>query len=228
MENVYPYKILFVEDEKAIRENYVTYLKMFFSEVFEAENGEKAYELYKLKKPDIMIVDINIPKLNGLELLEKIREHDYNTKAIVLTAHTDKSFLLKATSLKLTKYLVKPVSRKDLEETLEITINELLKYKTITIKNIKLSDSYSWDIELKELRHYDNLIVLTNKERVFLELLFSHKNRVFNYSEIFEFVWAEEEQNSINGLKNLVRRLRKKMPKDTILNIFNEGYKINI
>ena len=227
MGNIYPYKILFVEDEKAIRENYVTYLKMFFSEVFEAENGEKAYELYKLKKPDIMIVDINIPKLNGLELLEKIREHDYNTKAIVLTAHTDKSFLLKATSLKLTKYLVKPVSRKDLEETLEITVNELLKYKTTTIKNVKLSDNYNWNIELKELRHYDNLIVLTNKERIFLELLFSHKSRVFNYNEIFEFVWAEEEQNSINGLKNLVRRLRKKMPKDTILNIFNEGYKIN-
>ena len=119
MENSYPYKILFVEDDQVIRENYVTYLKMFFSEVFEAEDGEKAYELYKLKKPDIMIIDINIPKLNGLDLLERIRENDYSTKAIMLTAHSDKSFLLKAVGLKLTRYLVKPVSRKDLKEALK-------------------------------------------------------------------------------------------------------------
>ena len=78
MKDMHPYKILLVEDEKAIKENYVTYLKMFFSEVYEAEDGEKAYDIYKQKKPDIMIVDINIPKLSGLELLRKIRENDYN------------------------------------------------------------------------------------------------------------------------------------------------------
>ena len=106
MKDMHPYKILLVEDEKAIKENYVTYLKMFFEEVYEAEDGEKAYELYKTKKPDIMIIDINIPKLNGLDLLEKIRQNDHSTKAILLTAHSDKSFLFKAIPLKLVKYLV--------------------------------------------------------------------------------------------------------------------------
>ena len=139
-QSVYPYKILFVEDEKAIRENYITYLKTFFAEVFEAEDGVKAYELYKLKKPDIMIVDINIPKLNGLELLERIRENDYTTKAIMLTAHTDKSFLLKATTLKLTKYLVKPVNRKDLKDALELVIDELLNFDIQSIQKIELPE----------------------------------------------------------------------------------------
>ena len=227
MESIYPYKILFVEDEKAIRENYITYLKTFFAEVFEAEDGVKAYELYKLKKPDIMIVDINIPKLNGLELLERIRENDYTTKAIMLTAHTDKSFLLKATTLKLTKYLVKPVSRKDLNEALESTINEILKYSVMSIQKIELSDNYSWNMELKELKHHNHIIELTNKERTLLELLFSHKNRVFTYEEIFEYVWGYDESITLNGLKNMIKRLRKKFPENTILNIFNEGYKIN-
>ena len=227
MESIYPYKILFVEDEKAIRENYITYLKTFFAEVFEAEDGVKAYELYKLKKPDIMIVDINIPKLNGLELLERIRENDYTTKAIMLTAHTDKSFLLKATTLKLTKYLVKPVSRKDLNEALESTINEILKYSVMSIQKIELSDNYSWNMELKELKHHNHIIELTNKERTLLELLFSHRNRVFTYEEIFEYVWGYDESITLNGLKNMIKRLRKKFPENTILNIFNEGYKIN-
>ncbi len=227
MESIYPYKILFVEDEQSIRENYVTYLKMFFSEVYEAENGEKAYDIYKQKKPDIMIVDINIPKLSGLELLRKIRENDYNTKAIVLTAHTDKTFLLEATSLKLTRYLVKPVSRKDLKEALKDTIDELLKYNILPIQKINLTDDYSWDFQLNELKHHNKNVELTNKEKIFLKLLFSHKNRVFTYDEIFEYIWQYEDSISIDGLKNMVKRLRKKLPENTILNVFNEGYKVD-
>ena len=227
MENSYPYKILFVEDDQVIRENYVTYLKMFFSEVFEAEDGEKAYELYKLKKPDIMIIDINIPKLNGLDLLERIRENDYSTKAIMLTAHSDKSFLLKAVGLKLTRYLVKPVSRKDLKEALKLTIDEVLKFNVITVQKIDLPDDYSWDFQLKELKYHNVIVELTNKEKIFLELLFSHKNRVFTYDEISDYVWGYDDSIPLNGLKNIVKRLRKKLPEDTLLNIFNEGYKIN-
>ena len=227
MKIIHPYKILFVEDEQAIRENYIIYLKMFFSEVYEAKDGEEAYEFYKSKKPDIMIVDINIPKLNGIELLKKIREEDYMTKAILLTAHTDKAFLLEAASLKLTKYLVKPVSRKDLKEALNLAINELLKYNISPLQKIELAQKYSWDLQLKELKYYDKVIELTNKEKNLLDLLFSHKNRIFTYDEIFEYVWGYEESININGLKNIIKRLRKKLPENTILNIFNEGYKIN-
>jgi len=227
MQEVYPYKILFVEDEEATRKNYVTYLKMLFSEVYEAEDGEKAYQLYKEKKPDILILDVNIPKLNGLELLEKIRENDYTTKAIMFTAHSDQSFLLKAVSLQLTRYLVKPVSRKDLKEALDIAIDELLKYSVTPIKKIDLKENYSWSMELKELKHHNTLIELTSKERILLSLLFSYKNRVFSYDDIFEYVWGYNEEISLNGLKNMIKRLRKKLPEDTIINVFNEGYKIN-
>jgi len=227
MQEIYPYKILFVEDEEATRKNYVTYLKMLFSEVYEASDGEKAYQLYKEKKPDILILDVNIPKLNGLELLEKIRENDYTTKAIMFTAHSDKNFLLQAVSLQLTRYLVKPVSRKDLKEALDIAINELLKYSVTPIQKIDLKENYSWSMELKELKHHNTLIELTSKERILLSLLFSYKNRVFSYDDIFEYVWGYNEEISLNGLKNMIKRLRKKLPEDTIINVFNEGYKIN-
>lgn len=228
METIYPYTILFVEDELITRKNYVAYLKMLFKEVYEAEDGNKAYNIYKNKRPDIMIIDINIPKLNGLELLRKIRENDFTTKAIMLTAHTDKNFLLDATSLKLTKYLVKPVSRKDLKETLELTIEELLKYNVSLVNKIELAENYSWNIELKDLKFHNQSIELTNKERLFLDLLFSHRNRVFTHNEIFDYVWEFDQDISLHGLRNIVKRVRKKLPQDTIVNIFNEGYKINV
>ena len=227
MSDLYPYKILVVEDEEAIRKNYIIFLKMFFKEVYEADDGEKAYNLYKSEKPDIMIVDINIPKLNGLELIKKIRERDFTTKIIILTAHSDKYFLFEAIELKLIKYLVKPVSRKDLNEALDLAINEISQYTILNIKNIQLTDEYSWNTELKELKFHNKIIDLTNKERNFLSLLLSHKNRAFNYNEIFEYVWTNEELISLNSLKNLVKRLRKKLPENMISNVFNEGYKIN-
>lgn len=228
MNNMYPYKILFVEDEELLRKNYTDYLKMNFNEVIEAKDGQEAFELYKKHKPDILIVDINIPKIDGLKLLEMIRESDIETKAIILTAHADKDFLLRAASLKLVKYLEKPVNRKDLKETLKLAINEITTYSITNIKIMELKENLIWDNELKELSFQNNNIELTNKEKLLLELLSSQINKVFSYDEIFFHVWNNyNEEASFNALKNLIRRLRKKLPDDTILNIFNEGYKLN-
>lgn len=225
-EEIYPYKVLFVEDEEIIRENYTTYLKMLFKEVYEAKDGEIALKLYKEKKPDIMIIDIHLPKLNGIELLKKIRENDHSTKAIMLTAHTDKTFLLDAASLKLTKYLVKPISRKELKDALNESIEELNNYDILPIKKIKLKDNYIWNTELQELKNNSKLIELTSKEKKLLTILLSRKDKVFSYDEIFDYFWREEESFTLNSLKNLVKRLRKKLPENTIINQFNEGYKI--
>lgn len=81
---------------------------------------------------------------------------------------------------------------------------------------------------IKELKHYNKIVDLTNKEKLFLDLLLSKKNKVFTYDDIFEYVWNFEDEINLNGLKNLVKRLRKKVPENLILNVFNEGYKINI
>ena len=131
MNNKYPYNILVVEDEEQSRENFVSYLLMFYENVFEASNGERALEVYKREKPHIILLDINIPKVSGLEVARQIREKDLMTKIIILTAHSEKSFLLEAMSLRLTKYLFKPVNRKDLKQALDLAITELEKFDII-------------------------------------------------------------------------------------------------
>ncbi|MFW3328893.1 helix-turn-helix domain-containing protein, partial [Aliarcobacter butzleri] len=143
-------------------------------------------------------------------------------------AHSDNSFLFEAVTLKLTKYLVKPVNRKDLKDALELVIDELLNFDIQSIQKIELPENYSWDLTIKELKHYNKIVDLTNKEKLFLDLLLSKKNKVFSYDDIFEYVWNFEDEINLNGLKNLVKRLRKKVPENLILNVFNEGYKINI
>jgi len=223
----YPFNILFVEDEKELRKNYVAYLKMFFEEVYEAEDGEMAYKIYKQKKPHIMIVDINLPDLSGIDLLKRIRENDHTTKVIMLTAYTDKNFLFEAISLKLTRYLVKPISRNELKDALNIVIKELSNFNTLPVKKINLKESYNWNYELKELSHNSKLIYLTNKEKIIFNLLISNLGETFSSDTIIYEAWDDYDEGSLDRLKTTIKTLRRKLPKDTIKNVFGIGYKID-
>ena len=222
----YEYSILFVEDEVILRENYVLYLKMMFETVYEAGDGEEAYNIYKKNKIDILIVDINIPKLNGLELLEKIREHDHSSKAIVLTAHKEKDFLLQATRLKLTDYLLKPISRLALQTAIDKAIDELRNFSTITIKNKVLSDNYIWNYSNEELTCKDKTIHLTNKEKIVFSLFMNNINVTLSKDQFIYTIWDEYEECHEASLKTILAKLRKKLPSGMISNIHGIGYKI--
>ena len=223
----HPYKILFVEDEKPLRDNYVTFLKRYFEDVYEAEDGEIAYKIYKEKKPQILIVDINIPKLNGIDLLKKIREEDHTTKAIILTAHSDVEYLLSAASLKLTKYLVKPITRQELHNALNLVTQELSDFYVLSKKRIQFKDNFYFDIKTQELFHESKLISLTNKESAFLSLLSSKSELTFTYDDIVLSLWSDYDRSGgVDALKTIIKNLRRKLPKDTIKNIFGVGYKL--
>lgn len=226
--DVKEYDILFVEDEKAIRANYVKYLQRYFKNVYEAEDGERAYEIYKAKKPHIMIIDINLPNLNGIDLLKKIREKDHSTKVLMLTSHTDTGYLLDAASLQLTKYLVKPISREDLKNALNLVEEELSKFTITEKKRLTLKDNFSWDYDSNELYDDNYLVLLTNKERKILTILFSDINRTFTYDDIIIDVWYDLDEDKVAALKTIIKNIRKKVPENTIKNVFGEGYKIEI
>ena len=221
-----PYSILFVEDEDDTRKNYVKHLKRDFKNVYEARDGEQALKIYKEKKPDILIIDINLPKLSGIELLQIIREKDHTTKALMLTAHATTEFLLKASELKLTKYLTKPITRDELNEALNLTIKELCKFN-ITCKEILiLKENYSWDYKQKKLLKDNIEVNLTTQEIKILDILFHNLNLNLSYETIIIYVWKTFEKCKIYSLKTAIKKLRKKLPADTLLNVYGFGYKI--
>lgn len=221
------YSILFVEDEEILRKNYTLYLKMIFDSVYSAADGEAAYHIYKEKKPDILIVDINIPKTNGLDLLKKIRKEDQITKAIVLTAHKEKDFLFKAVSLKLTDYLVKPISKVSLQKSLNKVIDELRNFKTTPIKNKLFNDGYMWNYDTEEFSYNNTIIHLTNKEKILLSLFMNNLNSTLSTDKIIYSVWNDYGETQVNALKTMLKKLRKKLPDGMITNIHSIGYKIN-
>lgn len=125
LENRSSLSVLFVDDEEVIRTNYAQFLSLLFPTVYTAADGEEAYKLYEEYKPNIIIVDINLPKMNGLELLKKIDIQTQSAQAIVMSAHTDIEHQLKEYNLEGVHYLVKPVTRKLFRSTLDEVVSKL-------------------------------------------------------------------------------------------------------
>jgi len=222
------YDLLYVEDETEVRRNYVEYLERFFQNVYEAKDANQAMKLYKTKKPSILIIDINLPGKSGIDFLREVRKSDHSTKAIMLTANSDIKTLLSATELKLTKYLVKPVSRSDLREAITLAQEELLNYSTVSNKMIKMKDSFFWDNENKKLLSHNEEQILTKKEIELLTLLFSNVRKTFSSEDIILELWYHSEESKTDALKTLIKTLRKKLPEGSIKNIFGVGYKLEV
>lgn len=217
-------KILYVEDDEIARENGVEYLQNFFETIYEASDAIVALQLYEKYKPDIIITDIQMPKLNGLEFVKKIRQKDKKTQIIIITAFCDKDYLLKAIELQLVKYLIKPVKEKEFEEVLFLCVNSLQEDNS---NIVKLENEIYFDTFNKNLVIKDEIVKLRAKEILFLELLIKNKNRYVTYEEIENYVWSESVMTK-DALKTLVKNLKTKIPKDLILNLTNSGYKINV
>ena len=216
--------VLYAEDEDFIRENSVEALEFMSMNVTAVSNGEDAYKEYLKNKPDIIITDIEMATLNGLDLVEKIRENDKYTQIIITTAYTNTEYFLKAVELNLVRYLLKPISLNDLKNSLSICVENIEYIDEKLNKYFNENDYYN----LTQRRLYRNgqIIKLDYHEREFLELLLRNHHQIVTYSQMEKQVW--DNNMSSAAVRSLVRNLRKKLPCDVIENISKIGYKIII
>jgi len=220
----YNLSLLYVEDDPFILQNAIEFLNDLFLEVYGAKDGKEALDIYHAKNPDIIITDIDMPHLSGLELCKKIRKDDDTTPIIITTAFANQEYLLEAIELNLVKYLIKPIQEDELLEALKSAAHKLdKKEKSI----ITLADNLYFDTFNYTLKSDDELIKLSSNEIAFLKLLLKNKHRIISYKEIENFVW-DGEYMSEDALKSLVKNLRKKTTKELIQNHSKIGYRINL
>lgn len=218
------FTILYVEDDEMVRKNAVEYLSRISKKVLQAKNGKEAIKIYKEQKPDIIITDISMPKLNGLDMASYIRAEDKNVQIIIATAHSDTEYLMKAVELQLVKYIIKPITKEKLLEALENSM-DLIEDKSKF--NLPLGEDTFYNAYEKSLISGDKHTKLTKNETLFLNLLAHHHTRVVTYEEIENAIWPYEGMSQ-DAIRSLVRAIRKKLPDDTIDNISGSGYKLNI
>lgn len=221
------YNILFIEDELALREVFCDILNKIYKKVYEASNGLEALEIFQNNKIDIVVTDINMPNMDGLEFLKELRKIDKNCKIIILTAHTNVNYLLDATELNITKYLVKPIDVEQLLEALELAEEQTKNFEVLRKDIFEIKDGYVWNFAKKALFHNSAEVKLTKKEKLILNTIFSNPNKELNYKTLINAVWDKYDVEHKDTLKTMIASIRKKLPKDTIRTVYSIGYMYN-
>lgn len=216
--------ILFIEDNHSLLEGYGKLLKRLFKTVYLAGDGSLGLELYQQFLPDILLVDIHLPKLNGLDLIKEIRKDDLDTKIVVQSSLNDTDTLLKAIPLKINKYLVKPISIDEFMMTFQTIIDDITKVNNFSIFN---QDIY-YDKNQLVLIENGNIIKLTKKEIKLIELFTTQNNIIINKEDLFTNIWENDIEYNLTKLSSLITRLNNKLNKKLIISKYGLGYKINI
>jgi DNA-binding response OmpR family regulator len=214
-------RLLYVEDEDEIRNSLSEAISDEFKSFITASNGQEGLKKFKKYKPDIVITDISMPVLDGLEMSKEIKATSC-APVIVLSAYSDKEKLLRAIDAGIDKYLIKPI---DIDELMDV-VAIIAKEKIAHIKKVDLGYGYSFDKEKKELYKDGNLIALTKKELLFVQVLIKNLGAFVMYDDLKKVVW--QKRTSDAAIRTFVKRLRIKTDKDFIKNISGLGYKIVI
>jgi DNA-binding response OmpR family regulator len=218
--------ILVVEDESELREYLQEYLQIFFKRVFIAKCGQEGYMQYLEKRPDIIITDINMPNLDGLTMIKRIRERDNETDILIMSAHSEQEKLLQAIELGLVTYLIKPINSQKLKEVLLKVVDNLRSSK----KRIYLSNDIFWDKASSTLWNEEKQISLKEKELMLFQLLCSKANHAFTAENIFYHLYGDQSGKEFSeySITSFIKRLRAKLPENLIQNEYGLGYKIVI
>jgi len=215
--------LLYLEDNKEVRENTTDTISLFVKRVFSASSVNEALDIYDNNKIDIIISDIDMPGLNGLDFISKVRDIDKDIPIVVITAYKTEEFLYKAVTLHLEDYLIKPVSYLQLKE---ILINCLKKIDCSKKLNIIFENGYIYNITSEILKNNQHEVcLLPNKEKLLLNLLIENQNEITYYDEIEHYIWEGEDLKK-DRLKVLIGKLRKKIGTNHIINEHQLGYRL--
>lgn len=211
-------KILIIEDEidliKVLKD---TFEKENF-QVFCAEDGEEGIEKFYEKNPDLILLDINMPKKNGWEVCSEVRKQS-NIPIIMMTARDSEIDELKGLNIGADDYITKPFSLK----VLIVKVKKILK---IDEKSSYKIDGVYFDFKSGELKIDDKDIELTRREIQFLEYIIKNKGIIFSREQLLNDVWGFDFEGDDRVVDTLVKRVRKKLGtySDMIKTVRGMGY----
>lgn len=224
MTNFQAKTVLIVEDDEESNHNLAFFLKNRFEMVLSAYNGLEGWKLYNEYCPDLILTDIEMPIMDGLTLIEKIRQRDSRIPIVVLSAYSHQHYLFRAIALKLEEFLIKPITFKKIDDLLH-KVEKLSRPRrsSQTIFDDKATSWYDWHSKCGY--HDAKRIDLTHRQIQMLELLIEAKNKPLRYEQIEE-VLDLQSNNNRNAIKCVIRDLRQKFPSLIIKTIPKLGYQL--
>lgn len=219
--------ILLAEDEPALGQIIKESLETRNFKVLLCENGEKAYQVYKQSQPELLVLDVMMPKKDGFTLAKEIRLEDDTIPILFLTAKSQTEDVVEGFNIGGNDYLKKPFSI----EELIVRINNLLNRTQLqkTAATLEIGD-YTFNLPKQFLSFKDEeRIQLTHREAHLLYHLIKHKNEVLDRSLILKKLWGTDDFFSARSMDVFITKLRKKLQQDKsiqIVNVRGFGYKL--
>lgn len=230
-----PNRILLVEDDREISQLIESHLTQENYIVCTAFDGDEASALFQREKFDLILLDLMLPKLNGMELLKRIRETSVVPVLIISAKDSDLDKVM-GLGFGADDYLNKPFSMAVLTARVQAAIRRATQYiqtdnshqedpRTIQFKDLIL------DLHLFSVQVRGQVIQLTSKEFQILKLFLSHPSRVFTKEQIYQLIWEDDYLGNENAINVHIRRLREKIEEDPsspqyIRTIWGIGYKL--
>jgi DNA-binding response OmpR family regulator len=227
------YNILVVDDDKEIVESIEIYLKNEGFNIYKAYNGLEALEILMEEEIHLILMDIMMPKLDGIKATIKIRE-EKNIPIILVSAKSEDTDKIIGLNIGADDYITKPFNLLELVARVKSNLRRYItlgNYNNENNKDILKSGGLELNTSTKEVKVDGELVKITPIEFKILKLLLANKGRVFSIDEIYEKVWNEESFNVENTVAVHIRRIREKIeinPKEPryLKVVWGVGYKI--
>ncbi len=215
-------KILLLEDELMLNESIQEYLQEQGHIVSSFVDGLEAFTNLQSDDYDLLILDISVPNIDGLTLLEKLHELKIHTPTIYVSALVDIEDISRAYDLGCYDYLKKPFHLKELA----LKIDRILVDKEVPRVHLRLSKNYSYDQEHNTLLFNGEPQTLTKKQSQIIDILARNRSRVVDFEQFRVYVWDEQIVDNAT-IRAEVNRLKKSLKEDIINNIRGMGYMID-
>uniref|UniRef100_UPI0040486A1D response regulator transcription factor n=1 Tax=Aliarcobacter sp. TaxID=2321116 RepID=UPI0040486A1D len=223
-------RVLLVEDEDLARKTLAFYLNTIFDEVVLAKDGAEALKFvqenfYEDKNFDLVLTDLNMPNINGMQMIDEILKLIPNQRFIIVSAHKNEEDLLKLINLRVCGYFVKPLNIDNMMEMLQKAKEEVILDKQPKVNDntfLILNNTYTFDLNSNKL-YKDNLIVkLSKKEFELLDVLIKNIGELISVEKFKEKVWNDITIND-SSFRTVMKRLKDKIKDDDFI-ISHKGY----
>lgn len=216
-------KILLLEDDELFASTLLDYLEESNFDVDVVNDGEEALNKSYKNRYDLYLFDINVPKIDGCELLKSLRDNGIKIPTIFLTSYNDDTTLNKCFSNGCDDYIKKPFKVTELL----LRINAVLRRTSRVLNEVKISPTTHYDYNSRKVFCNNKEIPLSMKMLQLLELFIENNNKVVVNQEIIDRLWSSYEEHSEGSIRLYITKIRAIVGKEKIQNIKKVGYTIS-
>jgi len=216
-------KLLLLEDDIALNETIVDYLESLEYSVVPVYTGNNALDTIYENNFDLLLLDVNVPDINGFEILKSLREQDITTPAIFITSLNSMSDLENGYDSGCDDYIRKPFALRELKLRVETILKRDFFHNNDN--KIQIDTNIYYDTQSDLLTIDDTQVQLNNKDAKLLKLFLQNKDKLLTHDTIYSTLWEYGEEISESALRTYIKNLRKYLGKEKIVSIKKLGYR---